>query len=78
MHHRKLNLDNVFVKDNYTAKLASLAHIELLSHEERTCNITEYLSVDVFEIGKILLLITIGKHGGDATWEDDSLDLERF
>ncbi|GKC51061.1 Myc-type, basic helix-loop-helix domain-containing protein [Tanacetum coccineum] len=36
------------------------------------------LSVDVFEIGKILLLITNGKHGGDATWEDGSLDLERF
>ncbi|GKB44782.1 hypothetical protein Tco_0995318 [Tanacetum coccineum] len=68
MRHGKLNLDNVFVKDNYTAKLASLAHIELLSNEERKGNITEYLSVDVFEFGKILLnVITNGKHGGDAT-----------
>ncbi|GKF49372.1 serine/threonine-protein kinase/endoribonuclease IRE1a, partial [Tanacetum coccineum] len=63
-------LRNVFVKENGTAKLAGLGHIEWLS--DRKIKMKEYLTVDIFDFGKILLnFITDGKHGCDPTWGKD-------
>ncbi|GJZ82957.1 serine/threonine-protein kinase/endoribonuclease IRE1a-like protein [Tanacetum coccineum] len=57
-------------QENGTAKLAGLGHIEWLS--DRKIKMKEYLTVDIFDFGKILLnFITDGKHGCDPTWGKD-------
>lgn len=73
VHHGKLNANNVFIKDSHVAKLAGLAHIDWPSDEERG-NMDQYLKVDIYDWGKLLLkLITNGLYGDAETWNHENV-----
>nr|GEX08514.1 hypothetical protein [Tanacetum cinerariifolium] len=70
--HGKLKLHNVFIKDNYVAQLAGLANTDW-SDEEKV-SMDDFLRLDIYNWGKILLnIMTHGHHGGDYTWDLDSV-----
>ncbi|GKA73167.1 putative ribonuclease H-like domain-containing protein, partial [Tanacetum coccineum] len=72
IRHGKLKLHNVFIKDNYVAQLAGLANTDW--PDEEKVSMDEFLRLDIYDWGKILLnIMTHGHHGGDDTWDPDSV-----